>query len=96
MSIVRWNLKEAAGKTLRNHIEAIMLDEESNIFNNCFEFHGHARGYLQSKIYPESMFVDMVGISGKVSAHYPGRSALCLYSSYPRRMERTESRWKMR
>ena len=28
------------------------------------------------KIYPESMDVDVAGISGKVSAHYPGRSAL--------------------
>ena len=36
------------------------------------------------------MDVDVAGISGKVSAHYPGRSALCLNSSYPRRMERTE------
>ena len=47
---------------------------------------------LKSKIYPESMFVDVAGISGKVSAQYPGRSALCLHSSYPRRMERTEFR----
>ena len=47
---------------------------------------------LKSKIYPESMCVDVAGISGKVSAHYPGRSALCLHSSYPRRMERTEFR----
>ena len=45
---------------------------------------------LKSKIYPESMYVYVAGISGKVSAHYPGRSALCLHSSYPRRMERTE------
>ena len=28
------------------------------------------------KIYPESMDVDVAGISGKVSAHYPGRSVL--------------------
>ena len=28
------------------------------------------------KFYPESMDVDVAGISGKVSAHYPGRSAL--------------------
>ena len=28
----------------------------------------------------------------KVSAQYPGRSALCLNSSSPRRVERTESR----
>ena len=28
------------------------------------------------KIYPESMDVDVTGISGKVSAHYPGRSVL--------------------
>ena len=47
---------------------------------------------LKSKIYPESMYVYVAGISGKVSAHYPGRSALCLHSSYPRRMERTEFR----
>ena len=47
---------------------------------------------LKSKIYPESMGVDVTGISGKVSAQYPGRSALCLHSSYPRRMERTEFR----
>ncbi len=26
------------------------------------------------KFYPESMDVDVAGISGKVSAHYPGRS----------------------
>ena len=45
---------------------------------------------LKSKIYPESVDVDVAGISGKVSAHYPGRSALCLHSSYPRRMERTD------
>ena len=45
---------------------------------------------LKSKIYPESMYVYVAGISGKVSAQYPGRSALCLHSSYPRRMERTE------
>lgn len=45
---------------------------------------------LKSKVYPESMYVDVAGISGKVSAQYPGRSALCLHSSYPRRMERTE------
>ena len=45
---------------------------------------------LKPKIYPESMGVDVTGISGKVSAQYPGRSALCLHSSYPRRMERTE------
>ena len=45
---------------------------------------------LKSKIYPESMGVDVAGISGKVSAQYPGRSALCLHSSSPRRVERTE------
>ena len=28
------------------------------------------------KFYPESVDVDVAGISGKVSAHYPGRSAL--------------------
>ena len=28
---------------------------------------------LKPKIYPESMDVDVAGISGKVSAHYPGR-----------------------
>lgn len=50
------------------------------------------RGHLslKSKIYPGSMDVYVAGISGKVSAQYPGRSALCLHSSYPRRMERTE------
>ena len=36
------------------------------------------------------MDVDVAGISGKVSAQYPGRSALCLHSSNPRRVERTE------
>ena len=46
----------------------------------------------KSNPYTESMGVDVAGISGKVSAHYPGRSALCLHSSYPRRMERTEFR----
>lgn len=45
---------------------------------------------LKSKIYPESMDVYVAGISGKVSAQYPGRSALCLHSSNPRRVERTE------
>ena len=30
------------------------------------------------------------GISGKVSAQYPGRSALCLHSFSPRRQERTK------
>ena len=42
------------------------------------------------KFYPGGMDVDVAGISGKVIAHYPGRSALCLHSSSPRRMERTE------
>ena len=28
------------------------------------------------KFYPESTDVDVAGISGKVSAHYPGRSVL--------------------
>ena len=28
------------------------------------------------KSYPEGVDVDMAGISGKISAHYPGRSAL--------------------
>ena len=70
--------RQNAGPTNRHHIEAYMLDEESII--------------SKVQIYPESMFVDVAGISGKVSAHYPGRSALCLHSSYPRRMERTESR----
>ena len=32
----------------------------------------------------------MAGISGKVSAQYSGRSALCLNSSSPRRVERTK------
>jgi len=40
--------------------------------------------------YPESIDVDVTDISGKVSAHYPGRSALCLHSSSPRRQERTK------
>ena len=38
---------------------------------------------LKPETYPESMDVDVAGISGKVRAHYPGRSALCLHSSYP-------------
>ena len=38
------------------------------------------------------MDVNATGISGKVSAHYPGRSALCLYSVPAARRERTESR----
>jgi len=33
--------------------------------------------FLKPKIYPESMDVNATGISRKVSAHYPGRSA-CL------------------
>ena len=31
---------------------------------------------LKSKIYPESVDVDVAGISGKVNAHYPGRPRL--------------------
>ena len=34
---------------------------------------------LKPKTYPESMDVDVAGISGKVNAHYPGRSAPCLW-----------------
>ena len=41
------------------------------------------RSHISSKpkIYPEGMDVDVAGISGKVSAHYPGRSA-CLPQGY--------------
>jgi hypothetical protein len=31
---------------------------------------------LKPETYPESVDVDVAGISGKVSAHYPGRSVL--------------------
>lgn len=50
--------RQNAGPTNRNHIEANVLDEESYI--------------SKVQIYPESTGVDVAGISGKVSAHYPG------------------------
>ena len=34
---------------------------------------------LKPKTYPESVNVDVAGISGKVSAHYPGRSGGGVY-----------------
>jgi hypothetical protein len=64
VSIVRWNLKEAAGKALARRTEiayeACKLDEKANIF--------------KSDTCTESLCVYAAGISVKVRAHYPGRS----------------------
>jgi len=65
VSIARWNLKEAAGKALARRTEiayeACKLDEKANVFKVR---------YLYGKL------VRICGgISVKVSAHYPGRSA---------------------
>ena len=39
----------------------------------------------KSDICTESMDVDVAGISGKVNAHYPGRSAVLLYATHSAR-----------
>ena len=66
MSIARWNLKEAAGKTLARRTEttykAFKLDEKANIFKVR---------YLYGKF-----GCRCGGISEKVSAQYPGRSVI--------------------
>jgi hypothetical protein len=63
VSIARWNLKEAAGKTLDRRTgiayEACKLDEEAHISS-------------MSNTCTESLYVDAAGISVKVRAHYPG------------------------
>ena len=65
MSIARWNLKEAAGKALARRTEiayeADKLDEKAHIFKVRYLY--------------GSLAVDAAGISVKVRAHYPGRSA---------------------
>ncbi len=47
MSIARWNLKEAAGKALARRTEiayeAVMLDEEANIFKVRYLYREHRR-----------------------------------------------------
>ena len=67
MSIVRWNLKEAAGKPLarryRKRRQGVLHGVRSPISS-------------KPKSYPERADVNATGISGKVSAHYPGRSRL--------------------
>ena len=47
MSIVRWNLKEAAGKALAQRTEiayeAVMSDEKANIFKVLYLYGRHGR-----------------------------------------------------
>ena len=74
MSIARWNLKEAAGKTLvrrtETRYEANVTDESAVIRqspNLARKFTG----------------VDLADISVEVSAHYPGRSLGCAIKLAP-------------
>lgn len=64
MSIARWNLKEAAGKSLVRRTEI------------RYEANATAKGAYIPKANPctEVAGVYLADISGKVSAHYPGRS----------------------
>jgi len=66
VSIARWNLKEAAGKALARRTEiayeACKLDEKANIFKVRY-------------LYGKLVRIYAAGISVKVRAHYPGRSA---------------------
>jgi hypothetical protein len=69
VSTARWNLKEAEGKALAQRTEtayeAVKLDEKAPISS-------------KSNTCTEGLYVNAVGISVKVRAHYPGRSATLL------------------
>ena len=65
VSIGRWNLKEAAGKTPARRTE---IAYEATIS-------GRGGHYLQSPIViREGVVVDAAGVWGEGHAHYPGRS----------------------